>query len=263
MPYPNEHACRLKEPTDKPARRKAKAASIGGRKVDHIYQEGEGGVWDLQAVRFPRKAGWSGEDATSSAEAWCEDNDGTFEKMMEEGARSAPQEATMPEPITPTQAAAAMRMMSFPAELRAFEDTERGEKARIVEGTASTQRRDRHKTCISVIALERAAPGYMRNPIYCYNHAWQMPIGATQVAERRGETMFTRARIMGADACDELADAAWTRITNGVLRGQSIGWNGDPRTAGAVDKRGVFWWERGLRLDRYQRRERPVEYRHG
>ncbi len=242
MPYPNEHACRLLEPTDKPARRKAKAASIGGHKVDHLYQEQEDGKWALQAVRFPRKAGWAKADAADAAQEWCEEHEGSFEMMMDEGARSAPEEATMPDPITPTQTTAATHIMSLPAELRAFEDTARGDRTRIVEGTCSTQSRDRHKTCISAIALERAAPGYLRNPVYCYNHQWGMPIGATEAVERRGEAMFTRARLLPADACDELTDAVWSRIENGILRGQSVGWNGDWRTAGAVDKRGVFWW---------------------
>ena len=89
MPYPNEHSCRLEAPGEGPFRRKAKAAKIGGRCVDHIYERRDGRMI-LQAVRFPRAAGWDGEAATREARDWCREHGGRFEAMREEdGAETA------------------------------------------------------------------------------------------------------------------------------------------------------------------------------
>ena len=141
-----------------------------------------------------------------------------------------------------TKFPAAQHIMSLQAEVRAIKETDRGDTIRVVEGTASTQARDRYKTRLSAAALERAIPGYMRNPVYCFNHDWSLPIGTVEHAERRGDTIFTRAVLMDKDAGDALTDAVWARIERGVIKAQSIGWNGDWKTEGEVDKDGTFWW---------------------
>lgn len=136
----------------------------------------------------------------------------------------------------------AQHIMSLDSEVVAATTVERGETLRIVEGTASTQARDRYQTRISVVALERAIPNYLKNPVYCYNHNWEMPIGIVTLAERRGDNIFTRAELMGADAGDELTDKVWSRIERGIVKSQSIGWNGSWEKDGGFDRKGQFWW---------------------
>lgn len=83
MPYPNEHACRLREPGDGAKRRKNGAAKIDGREVDHIYEIADGRS-TLQSVRFRREAGWGTPAATAIARDWCREQKGKWEPMVQQ-----------------------------------------------------------------------------------------------------------------------------------------------------------------------------------
>jgi len=75
MPYPNEHACRLKEPIEGANFRRANGErDHNGKKYDVIYQEREDGKWEDQAYRYP-KSEWSSEEAS----AHCSSHGGKFE----------------------------------------------------------------------------------------------------------------------------------------------------------------------------------------
>lgn len=74
MPYPNEHACRLKNPDDfKSFRRKNNAASINRKPVDHVYGI-NGDDSELQSIRYPVRH-WS----VGNAGEHCQSQGGSFE----------------------------------------------------------------------------------------------------------------------------------------------------------------------------------------
>jgi len=73
-PYPNEHACRLKDPDNyEKFARKNCAAKHDGKCIDHIYGIKEGKS-ELQAMRYDKEI-WTEGDARSH----CKDKEGTFE----------------------------------------------------------------------------------------------------------------------------------------------------------------------------------------
>lgn len=73
-PYPNEHACRLREPVaGAKTRRKNGDREHDGKKYDVIYQE-QDGKWVEQAFRYPKEA-WDAE----AAKKHCADHNGKFD----------------------------------------------------------------------------------------------------------------------------------------------------------------------------------------
>jgi signal peptide peptidase SppA len=75
MPFPNEHACRLKNPDDyKSFRRQNNAASVNGKPVDHIYGIVSDDKSDLQSIRYPVRH-WGASDAREN----CQAKGGSFE----------------------------------------------------------------------------------------------------------------------------------------------------------------------------------------
>jgi HK97 family phage prohead protease len=138
------------------------------------------------------------------------------------------------------------RIVTVAAELKAFEDLAGGAKERIVEGTASTFSLDRQGERVHPEAMKRALPGFLANPLYCYQHDWQWPIGTVTHAEVRGDRTFTRAKLISAEAHDQYTDQVWTRVQEGIMKAQSIGFN--PATTwredGETDKDGNFVWGR-------------------
>lgn len=63
MPYPNEHACRLKEPIKGAETRRANGErEHNGKKYDVIYQKQKNGKWEDQAYRYPKKT-WQATEA--------------------------------------------------------------------------------------------------------------------------------------------------------------------------------------------------------
>jgi signal peptide peptidase SppA len=85
LPFPNEHSCRLADPSqyDK-MRRQNNAGEVDGRRVDHIIGV-KGGMSERQAVRYPLSAGWSGGGPTRRAREHCDEQDGEFEPAQGEG----------------------------------------------------------------------------------------------------------------------------------------------------------------------------------
>ena len=78
MPFPNEHACRLKEPVkDAKTRRQNGAQKHNGKAYDVIFQE-QDGKWVEQAYRYPKDK-WSASEAKSH----CAGHDGSFEAASE------------------------------------------------------------------------------------------------------------------------------------------------------------------------------------
>ena len=93
-PYPNEHACRLKDPdqydTCRRSERIAKEPdAVNGKKYAVIYCRKGDGPMEQQAFRYP-KDDWTAEQAKSH----CDFNDGKFEAATEEDDEKA-SEATM------------------------------------------------------------------------------------------------------------------------------------------------------------------------
>lgn len=77
-PYPNEHACRLEEPSqfDSFARRN-NAAQVDGKRIDHIFGI-KNGKSKLQAMRYPKDV-WQASDARTH----CNEKGGSFEAAKE------------------------------------------------------------------------------------------------------------------------------------------------------------------------------------
>jgi hypothetical protein len=85
MPYPNEHACRLKQP-EQDAQYNRTARTFNGKQADVIWMKPKGAdTVEMQAVRFPKDR-WS----AAEARAVCEGLKGRFEAAAEvaEGGRS-------------------------------------------------------------------------------------------------------------------------------------------------------------------------------
>ncbi len=81
-PYPNEHACRLKDPGQFDTCRRGTRQS-GGKTYAIIFCKKTGGKMQEQAYRYP-KGSWS----ASEARAHCREHGGSFEaaaKGAEEG----------------------------------------------------------------------------------------------------------------------------------------------------------------------------------
>lgn len=79
MPYPNEHACRLREPIkDAETRRTNGDREHNGKKYDVIYQKQDDGKWADQAFRYPKKT-WSASEASDH----CKSHNGRFEAASE------------------------------------------------------------------------------------------------------------------------------------------------------------------------------------
>ena len=85
LPFPNEHSCRLADPSqyDK-LRRQNNAGEVDGRRVDHIIGVA-GGTSERQAVRYPLSAGWGGDGPTRRAREHCDEHNGEFEPARGEG----------------------------------------------------------------------------------------------------------------------------------------------------------------------------------
>jgi len=72
MPYPNEHACRLREPNGRPAKRVNGDREHNGKAYDVIYQQKrDSDAWEEQAYRYPKEK-WTAD----SARAHCRSHDG-------------------------------------------------------------------------------------------------------------------------------------------------------------------------------------------
>lgn len=72
MPYPTEHACRLKEPNGQTTRRVNGEREHNGKKYDVIYQQKRNSdAWEEQAYRYPKET-WTAEQAR----AHCKSHDG-------------------------------------------------------------------------------------------------------------------------------------------------------------------------------------------
>lgn len=82
-PYPNEHACRLEDPSqfDSFARRN-NAATVKGKSIDYIFGI-KAGKSTLQAMRFSKDV-WT----TSEARAYCAEKGGIFETAKEQVVQS-------------------------------------------------------------------------------------------------------------------------------------------------------------------------------
>lgn len=64
-PYPNEHACRLKEPNFDSYNRVNNAGKVNGKRIDFIYGI-KNGKATIQAIRYPKDV-WT----ASAARAHC------------------------------------------------------------------------------------------------------------------------------------------------------------------------------------------------
>lgn len=83
MPYPNEHACRLKSPkSGADFRRKNNARRSGGKPLDIIYQRNAEGSMEEQAYRYP-KGSWDAGEARSH----CQKHGGSFEAAKDTAIR--------------------------------------------------------------------------------------------------------------------------------------------------------------------------------
>lgn len=66
-PYPNEHSCRLTDPSKYVRiRRVNNAAKVNGKRIDFIFGVKKGGGSELQAIRYPKEV-WT----ASQARAHC------------------------------------------------------------------------------------------------------------------------------------------------------------------------------------------------
>jgi len=72
-PYPNEHACRLKDPGQYDTCRRGSRES-GGKTYGVIFCKKKGGKMEEQSYRYPKDT-WS----ASEARAHCERHEGSFE----------------------------------------------------------------------------------------------------------------------------------------------------------------------------------------
>jgi HK97 family phage prohead protease len=80
-PYPNEHACRLKQPDyDRYARKKCEQKH-DGKCIDVIYGI-KGGKSEIQALRYPKDI-WT----AAAARSHCSDRGGSFEPAKEAGVK--------------------------------------------------------------------------------------------------------------------------------------------------------------------------------
>lgn len=77
-PYPNEHACRLKDPDQYDTCRRG-SRKHNGKTYHIIFCKKEGGKMEEQAYRYP-KASWSAAEAKTH----CKEHKGTFEAAQEE-----------------------------------------------------------------------------------------------------------------------------------------------------------------------------------
>lgn len=130
------------------------------------------------------------------------------------------------------------RFLSIPAEVKASSDS----SVRRIVGTGTSACLDRHGEHIHPKSVERAMDAFMRNPVMGYAHDTRMPIGKWTGWKRVKDTIVLEGELL--EPGDELADAVWRRIEQGVIRGMSIGFNpvGSWSESGETDEDGNFWW---------------------
>lgn len=130
------------------------------------------------------------------------------------------------------------RFLSIPAEVKASSDS----SVRRIVGTGTSSCLDRQGEHIHPSAVERAMDAFMKNPVMGYAHDTRMPIGKWTGWRRVKDSIVLEGELL--EPGDDLADAVWRRIEQGVIRGMSVGFNpvGSWSDSGEEDKEGNFWW---------------------
>lgn len=100
MPYPNEHACRIRQPLDGAEMARANGSrEHEGRKYDVIYQRNADGSMEDQAFRYPTEK-WT----AAQAQAHCEAHDGITFEAATDGKETMPAETKPDEKPEPAKA---------------------------------------------------------------------------------------------------------------------------------------------------------------
>ncbi|MFA5208495.1 MAG: hypothetical protein WC428_07680 [Candidatus Paceibacterota bacterium] len=200
-PYPNEHACRLRQPNGNDTRRENGEREHDGKKYDVIYQKKDDASWEEQAYRYPREV-WTAE----SAHAHCKQHNGIlFEPATEE-------EKTM-----------TCKQVRY-GELRSIDDS-----ARTAEFIISSGTRDRHKTVLN--PKNWALDNYRKNPIVGYDHdiyggvcAGSDPdkiIGKSEIWQENDQ-LIARV-IFEPESINQMAEKIRRKVAFGTLRAASVG----------------------------------------
>ena len=231
-PYPSEHACRLRDPSDF-TDLWSKPGKIDGKPVRNIIgnlKRGKTGS-NRQTIRFPVDA-WT----EAAADAACTKRDGAFHAAAKDlGAEEI-------NPMPDAQSAPYSRVLTVPWELKALED----EGDRIVEGWASKPEVDETKEVVLPEAFERGLDKFMMHPLYTYCHDWRDPIGKVIKTEVGDEGVYTASRLM-REGTHPMADQVYEWVEQGIVQAQSIGFDkfGDnEKEWGALDEdTGIWYWK--------------------
>lgn len=103
--------------------------------------------------------------------------------------------------------------------------------SRTIEGYASTNDLDTYRDVVLPTAFEKNLPRFMKNPILCFMHNWDEPIGKILEAKITDKGLWVKAWI------SETAPKVWIMIEEGILKAFSFAWDWeDPKTDYSYDE---------------------------
>lgn len=199
-PYPNEHACRLRQPNGNDTRRENGAREHDGKKYDVIYQKNDDDTWEEQAYRYPKEV-WTEENAHEH----CKQHNGILFEPASEG-------KTM-----------TCKQIRY-GELRANDDS-----ARTAEFIISSGTRDRHKTILN--PKNWLLDNYRKNPIVGYDHDIYGGVCAGADPDRiigKSEIWMENDQLVARvlfepENINPLAEKIRKKVAFGTLRAASVG----------------------------------------
>lgn len=194
MPYPNEHACRLKDPGQYDRfNRENCGQKHDGKCIDVIYGIKEGKS-EIQALRYPKDS-WT----AAAAKSHCDSRDGTFEAASDSRNADAPMKR-------------AYSVLNFKSI---------DEKARRFTGIASTPNTDR----VGDIVEPEGAQFSLPLPLL-WQHRSAEPIGWIDKAKVTSSGIEVEGEIPNIPEDGDLKNrllTAWQTIKAKLVRGLSIG----------------------------------------
>jgi hypothetical protein len=244
MPYPNEHACRLRQPNGGKTRRKNGAREHNGKKYDVIYQESDDGSWEEQAYRYP-KGTWGAAEARSH----CKSHDGiTFEPASEGSAMSAVRLLERDEWV---KACAALdpscdECVEIPALRKGFGDVVKGINAetRQVNTVISSGAQDRDNDVIN--PKKWSLKHYKKNPVVQWAHDHDIPAIAQSPTVKLDGDILVSTDQFPEEGMHPFADMIFNLVAGKFIRAKSVGFK---------PERGKFAYEEELGGYRFEGQE--------
>lgn len=197
-PYPNEHACRLRDPDDFQSDSFARQSRDHEGKEYHVIMgrlKGEDSLTE-QAYRYNKEIWTEGE-----AQKHCDDHDGISFEAASDKAQSTDK----------------AKQFEFHAEIQ--KKTMANDNL-IIEGWASTRDLDRDIEVVEPGAIASGIDAFMKNPILLYMHDIYNPIGKIlNLSIKPIEGFWIKAMLSKAEDVKDVV----IKIQEGIIKAFSIG----------------------------------------